>query len=201
MSTITPAPPASTPAPLASPSVYRMTVDEYERLAAARVLDDPRVELIDGLLVKKMTQKPPHVWAVEAVHEHLERILPPGWFIREEKPVRIPLFDEPEPDLSVIRGTRNDYRGRHPGPGDIALLVEVAESSLDRDQGEKRAAYAQGGIPLYWIVNLIGGQVETYSNPGAGDYQSSQVLGPGQDILVVIDGVEVGRIAVTDVLP
>ncbi|MFI5457918.1 MAG: Uma2 family endonuclease [Isosphaerales bacterium] len=201
MSTIAPTPPASAPAPLASSSVYRMTVDEYERLAAAGVLDDPRVELIDGLLVKKMTQKPPHTWAVEAAHDHLERILPPGWFIREEKPVRIPRFDEPEPDLSVIRGTRDDYRGRHPGPGDIALLVEVAESSHDRDQGEKRAAYAQGGIPLYWIVNLIDRQVEIYSDLGAGDYRSSQVLRPGQDILVVIDGVEVGRIAVTDVLP
>ena len=71
MATITPTPPASSPAPLASSSVYRMTVDEYERLAAARVLDDPRVELIDGLLVKKMTQKPPHAWAVEAAHEQL----------------------------------------------------------------------------------------------------------------------------------
>jgi len=178
-----------------------MTVDEYERLAAAGVLNDPRVELIDGLLVKKMTQEPPHSWAVEAAHEHLERILPPGWFIREEKPVRIPRFDEPEPDLSVIRGTRDDYRGRHPAPGDIALLVEVAESSLNRDQGEKRAAYAQGGVPLYWIVNLIDRQVETYSDPRAGDYQSSQVLRPGDDILVVIDGVEVGRIAVAEVLP
>ena len=101
----------------------------------------------------------------------------------------------------MIRGTRDDYRGRHPGPVDIALLVEVAESSLERDQGEKRAAYAQAGVPLYWIVNLIGRQVETYSDPEAGDYRSSHVLRPGEDILVVIDGVDVGRIAVTDVLP
>jgi Uma2 family endonuclease len=178
-----------------------MTVDEYERLAAAGVLDDPRVELIDGLLVKKVTQKPPHAWAVDSAREHLERILPPGCSIREEKPVRIPQFDEPEPDLAVIRGTRDDYRGRHPGPGDIALLVEVADSGVERDRGEKRAAYAQGRVPSYWIVNLIGRQVEVYSDPGAGGYQSSQVFNPGQDIPVVIGGVEVGRIVVTDILP
>src|SRR4051812_16979016 len=101
MSTVAPPRPASS---LAAPEVYRFTVDEYDRLAEAGVLQDPRVELIDGLLVKKMTQKPPHVWAVENAHDRLNRTLPGGWFIREEKPVRIPPFDEPEPDLSVIRG-------------------------------------------------------------------------------------------------
>jgi hypothetical protein len=108
MPTVTSKKERSSPVPLAAPDVYRMTVDEYDRMAAAGVLDDPRVELIGGLLVRRMTQKPPHVWAVEAAHDHLERILPPGWFIREQKPVRIPRFDEPEPDLSVLRGTRDD---------------------------------------------------------------------------------------------
>jgi Uma2 family endonuclease len=126
-----------------------MTVDEYERLAEAGVLVDPQVELIDGLLVRKTTQKPPHGWAVETAGDHLNGFLPTGWFIREEKPVRIPQFDEPEPDLSVIRGSRHAFRRRHPGPRDIGLLVEVADTSLDRDRGEKRIAYARGRIPIY----------------------------------------------------
>jgi Uma2 family endonuclease len=186
---------------LAAPEVYRMTVDEYEHLASAGVLDDPRVELIDGLLVRKMTQKPPHTWAVETAHDHLNRILPPGWFIREEKPVRIPQFDEPEPDLSLIRGSRDDFRGRHPGPKDIALLVEVADASIDRDRGEKRTAYAFGRIPVYWIINLVERQVEVFSNPRRGVYRSSQVFVPGQDVPLVIDGDVIGRIAVADLLP
>ena len=192
---------SSRPSSLAAPDVYRMTVDEYEHLATAGVLDDPRVELIDGLLVRKMTQKPPHTWAVETAHDRLKRRLPPGWFIREEKPVRITRFDEPEPDLSVVRGSRDDYRGRHPGPKDLALLVEVADTSLDRDRGEKRTAYAHGRIPVYWIINLVDRQVEVYTNPRRGAYRSSEVFKPGQMVPVLIDGEVVGRVDAADLLP
>ena len=87
---------------------------------------------------------------------------------RKEDPVRIPDFDEPEPDVAVVRGNRDDYRDRIPEPKDIVLLVEVAESTLVRDQGEKRRAYANGGILDYWIINLVARQVEGYSNPAAG---------------------------------
>ncbi len=186
---------------LAAPDVYRMTVDEYENLATAGVLDDPRVELIDGLLVRKMTQKPPHTWAVETAHDRLGRLLPFGWFIREEKPVRITRFDEPEPDLSLVRGSRDDFRGRHPGPRDIGLLVEVADTSLDRDRGEKRAAYARGRIPAYWIINLVERQVEVYTKPHRGKYGSCQILKPGEEVSLVIDGAVAGRIPVADLLP
>lgn len=73
MSTITTSPPGPPPPPhsLALPEVYRMTVEEYERMAAAGVLDDPRVELINGYLVKKMGKDPPHIWAVDAIVEAL----------------------------------------------------------------------------------------------------------------------------------
>jgi Uma2 family endonuclease len=189
------------PSRLAAPEVYRMTVDEYERLANAAVLDDERVELIDGYLVRKRTVNPPHAWTVAVGHAQLGRLLPPGWFIREEKPVRIPQFDEPEPDLSLIRGQLDDYRDRHPEPEDIALLVEVSDSTLPRDRGEKRAAYARGRIPVYWIINLVDRQVEVYSRPGARGYRSSRVYKPGQTIPVVIAGRRVGRIAVADILP
>ncbi len=86
--------------------------------------------------------------------------VPSGWDLREEKPVRIPDFDEPEPDLAVVSGTRDDYADHHPGPGDIGLLVEVAESSLAWDRGAKLAAFARAGVSVYWIVNLIDRQVE-----------------------------------------
>jgi Uma2 family endonuclease len=171
MSTITSSPPGPPSHSLALPEVYRMTVEEYERMAAAGVLDDPRVELINGYLAKKMGKNPPHIWAVDAIIEALRATLPHMW-CRKEDPVRIPDFDEPEPDVAVVRGNRDDYRGRIPEPKDVVLLVEVAESTLDRDQGEKRRAYASGGILDYWIINLVARQVEVYSNPAAGHYRS-----------------------------
>ena len=189
------------PAPLADPDVYRMTVYEYERMAAD--LDNPRVELIDGYLVKKMGKKPPHFWSVDRAEEEVRAILPPGWCVRREGPVRIPKFDEPEPDLVVARGTRDDYRTRHPQPKDVSLIMEVAESSLARDRGEKRAAFGKGRrpIPVYWIVNLVDRQVEVYSNAGPAGYRTRQDFSPGEDVPVVIDGINVGRIAVDSIMP
>jgi Uma2 family endonuclease len=201
MSTIAPTSAIPVFVPLASPAVYRMTVDEYEAMAEAGILRDPRVELIDGLLVKKMPQKPPHVWSVEVIDETLARLLPPGWFSRQEKPVRIPEFDEPEPDVAVVKGTRNDYMSGHPEPANLAMLVEVADSSLDRDRGEKWLAYAKGRVTRYWIVNLVDRQVEVYSDPTVTGYRSSQVFRPGQDVPIVVDGTEIARIAVADMLP
>jgi Uma2 family endonuclease len=200
MSTVTPVLPGSPAQCLGLPDVYRMTVDEYERLTSAGAIDDPRVELIDGYLVKKMGKKWPHIWTVDAVIERL-RLMLPGWWCRKEDPVRIPSFDEPEPDVSVVRGSRDDYRGPIPGPGDIALIVEVAETSLDRDRGAKRRAYARGGIPWCWIVNLLDRQIEVYSGPGPDDYQSCQIYKPGESIPVVIDNSVAGQIPVADILP
>jgi Uma2 family endonuclease len=190
---------ASSPPPLASPDLYRMTVDEYERIGG--MLDDDRIELINGYLVKKMGKKPPHIWAMDCLLPAFTTLLPLDFFCRKEDPVRIPEFDEPEPDISVVRGPREAYRGRIPEPKDLALLVEVAETTLERDRGPKLSAYAKVDIPVYWIVNLVDTQVEVYSNPAPDGYRTLQVLKPGQDVPVLIDGREVGQIAVADILP
>jgi Uma2 family endonuclease len=199
MTTLTQRPVAPSPAL----ELYRMNVHEYERLAAAGVLDDPRVELIDGYLVRKMTKKPPHVIALEGTRDALLALFQRGWRVMIQDPVRIPDFDEPEPDIALVRGSRQDYSGRHPNPQDIGLIIEVADSSLDIDRREKLQAYARGGIPVYWIINLVDGQVEVWSDPdqAAGWYRSRVVFAPGDDVPVIVDGREVGRIAVADLLP
>ncbi len=185
--------------------LYRIDVDEYETLAATGALKDPRVALVDGYLVRKMTKKPPHVFSCDAVREALALILPAGWWLRQEKPVRIPDYDEPEPDISIARGSRDDYLDRHPGPGDLALVVEVAESSLPRDRKHKRAAYRRAAVPQYWIVNLVSRVVEVSAEPKpigrAPIFASVRKHKEHESIPVVIGGVEVGRIRVSDLLP
>jgi Uma2 family endonuclease len=140
--------------------LYRMSVDQYERLVETGVLGEQPVELLDGLMVKKMGNKPPRVLACEALRDELLPLIPRGWRLAIEAPIRIPEFDEPEPDLAIIRGTRERYDDRHPGPADVGLLMEVADTMLDRDRGVKLPAYARGGIQEYWIVNLVDRQVE-----------------------------------------
>jgi Uma2 family endonuclease len=182
--------------------LYRLTVEQYEAMADSGIFGNrDRVQLINGCLVEEMTQHPPHSVADELCGKALDRLLPAGWSTRGGKPVRIPgLASMPDPDRSVVRGSIRDYRNRHPGPGDLALVVEVSESSLDEDQ-KLAEIYGRAGVPVYWIVNLVDGQVEVYSNPGPSGYQSHEVLAPGHVLSVIVDGVEVGEILVSDILP
>jgi Uma2 family endonuclease len=183
--------------------LHRMTVNEYERLAESGVLDDPQVELINGLLVKKMTKKPRHVSTCELVAGALEALLPDGWYIREQNPLRIPDYDEPEPDVVIARGSRGRYATRHPSPGDVALVVEVADTSLGKDRGEKLLAYGRGGVPVYWIVNLLDDQIEVYCEPDrtSGGYARRVVHAVSDSVPLKIEDAEAGRVAVSDVLP
>jgi len=183
--------------------LHRITVDEYERLADSGVLDDLQVELISGLLVKKMTKKPRHVSACELVAGALEALFPVGWYIRAQNPLRIPDYDEPEPDIVIARGSRGRYATRHPGSEDVALVVEVADTSLGKDRGEKLLAYGQGGVPVYWIVNLLDNQIEVYSEPdrNSGGYARCVVHAVSDSVPLEIEDAVAERVAVSDILP
>jgi len=192
--------------PVLSPGLvpYRVSVDQYEAMVEAGVFSKhDRLELIEGLLVVKMTKRTRHSTASELCRRTIEPVIPAEWHLRVEKPVRIPgRASEPDPDLSVVQGSVKDYLERNPDPGDVALVVEVSESSLTADQTEMVRVYGGGEIPGYWIVNLHDSLVEVYTDPNSvtGQYGRRVVYRPGQDVPVIIDGIEVGRVAVADLL-
>jgi Uma2 family endonuclease len=193
---------AATPAASAPPAVHRINVDEYERIIAAGALENPGgVELIDGSMVDKMGKNAEHGYATKQVLKLFELRLPPGWSWRKEEPVRIPEYDEPEPDVAIVRGSDADFAHRIPTVADVGLVVEVSGSTLGQDRGKNWTAYANGGIPVYWIVNLVNRQVEVYSRPGKTGYKSQKVYLPGQQVPVTIDGRKLPPIAVDDILP
>jgi Uma2 family endonuclease len=175
----------------------RMTVDEFERITEN--LDEP-LELIEGVMVAKVTKKPPHVIATENVRDELQGLFSrPKWRVSTESPVRIPEYNEPEPDVALLRGSKRKYLRRCPGPADLALVVEVSYCTLAKDR-RRIGIYGTAGIPVYWIVNLDDQQVEVYTLKRRGGYGKSRIFKPGQSVPVVIDGAEVGRIAVDDML-
>jgi Uma2 family endonuclease len=204
-----PAPSTTAPAdPIDSPSLtlddlHRLSVDEYEQMGCAGLLEDARVELIDGLLICKMPKNPQHAKSVRAIHRRLTDVVPEGWSVFKEDPIRIPDLSEPEPDIAIVRADPGDYQTHHPGPGDIVLVVEVADSSLVRDRTAKMAIYAKSGIPVYWLVNLIDGQLEVYSNPDTTQrtYRSQVKLGRDDQVMLIIDDRETAAIPVSDLLP
>jgi Uma2 family endonuclease len=182
----------------ATETLYRLTAEEYEQIAG--ILDDDRVELIDGYLVKKMTKLPPHVIGCARVLATLTHVAPAGWHGRPGEPIQIGQRSEPEPDVSLARGVPDDYSAAHPGPPDIAMVVEVADRTLLKDR-RRRLVYGAVGIPVYWIVNLVDRQVEVYSNPCPEGYATHHIYLPGDHVPVVLDGKIVGQIAVDDILP
>ena len=152
---------------------HRMTIDRYERLVEAGVYgaDDP-VFLWKGRLVEKMTKGDPHAFAVDrASVALLVRLVPDGWS-RPSRSSRSSLGDDsmPEPDLAVVRGSLRDYLERTPTARDVALVVEVSDSSLAHGFRDEAAGPTRPrAIPVYWIVNIPKRRIEVYGRPdGAG---------------------------------
>jgi Uma2 family endonuclease len=182
--------------------MYRLTVQQFDQMVLDRTIADAdRVELIEGLLVMKMDRNRPHVQAGNKAFWMLARLLGPGWHVRKEDPLVISEWSKPEPHLAVVRGEITDYDLRDVTAADVALVVEIADSSLSADQVDMARVYAGAGILFYWIVNLVDRQIEVYSEPGPTGYGTAKIFGINQDVLVVIDGVEVGRIAVAEMMP
>lgn len=206
--TIAISPPAISPPsrPSVPPDlIWPLTVDQYHAMIRAGILteDDP-VELLEGWLVPKLPKHPRHRVATRLIRQILEREVPPGWYVDSQEPVTT-IDSEPEPDVMIVRGDTRDYLDRHPGPADLALVVEVADATLERDRSLKLRVYAGAGVPAYWIANLRDSRIEVYADPtgmpDAPNYRDRHVFGPNDAIPLVIDGGEVARIPVRDLLP
>ncbi len=185
---------------------YRLTVRRFQKAVEAGVFPaDARIELLGGIPVEKMTSYPPHNSTVYRLVFGLRNLLAADWIVLEEKPIVTGRRWRPMPDLAVVRGPIDRYLRVDPATADVALVVEVADSSYPKDRGPKWRQYASEGLPAYWIVNIEAGQVEVYTDPEgrgvAAGYRTSTVFKKGQSIPVAIDGDEVARIDVDAFLP
>jgi Uma2 family endonuclease len=184
---------------------YRLTVRQFEKMIDAGVFrDDDHVELLGGLLVDKMVKHDPHNFSVGELGELLRDILKPGWAVREEKSVVLGLFWRPEPDIAIARGPRDRYRSKGPRRADLGMLIEVADTSYAKDRGTKWRKYAASGVSVYWIVNLPLRQIEVYSAPSgrgkSAGYGDTKTYGPDEEVPLILEGHEWGRIKVSAVL-
>lgn len=188
-----------------------LTVDQYHAMIRQGILvEGAPVELLDGVLIRKdrrdkggsiMTVGPRHTNTILLLTNLLGQLIDGQTaHVRPQQPVTLDGTSEPEPDLTVVLGKITDFAHHHPGPGAIPLVVEVADSSLSYDRGEKLKRYATAGIPCYWIVNLSADVVEVYTHPqpklasyarqttcGSGDAVSFDLV--GNTICVSVDDI------------
>jgi Uma2 family endonuclease len=181
----------------------RMSVADYHKLIADGTLtENHRIELLRGVMTEKMTHDPLHAELVGILQSLLNAILPAGFYTRSQVPITL-ADSEPEPDVSGARGKRGDFATRHPGPTEVPFVAEIANTSIvtDRFKGE---IYAEAGIPVYWIVNLVKRRVEVYSKPSVTAdgprYANCQEFQSGDSIPVIVDGREIGVLPAAEIL-
>jgi Uma2 family endonuclease len=157
-----------------------ITVADYHRMGEAGILSGAdRVELVEGELVAMSPVGSPHAGAVNALNRLLVGAVGARGVVSVQNPVRLDDRTEPQPDVAVLRPRADDYRVATPGPGDVLLLVEVADSSLGYDRAVKAPLYAAHGIPELWIVDLAAREVEVHKTPEVGRYASVARVRPG----------------------
>ena len=182
----------------------RITVEDYHDLIdKGAFAQNERCELLEGVVVERITKNPPHVVANRRCEMLVTRRLPPGWHVRSQDPLTM-ANSEPEPDLAIVRGQMEDYAARHPSGTDVALVVEVSDTSLVTDRYEAEI-YAAAGIPCYWIMNLPERVVEVYTSPAiAGEkaaYSDVRRCANDDEISIWLDGQEVARLKASELLP
>jgi Uma2 family endonuclease len=137
------------------PARHRLDVDEYYRMGEAGVFGDQRIELINGELIDMAPIGQGHEGTVGALNEALVLAFAGRAIVWPQNSIRLDRWNVPQPDFAVLRRRPDFYRtGERPGPADVLLLVEVADSSLKYDQRVKLPLYARAGIPEFWIVDV-----------------------------------------------
>ncbi len=193
------------PAPAPRPQT-RITVEEYYRLMETGVVpEDGRQELIHGIIVARPTINPPHACTLRNLYPLLFQLLGTEYVLCNQTPITLPPDSEPIPDFVIANGPKEMYYTRHPGPSDIKIVIEVADTSSASDRTKKLQYYSEAMLPEYWIVNIPKLRVEVYTEPSfAGDfyvYRTRKDCAIDDSVQVIIDGATIGSISVREILP
>lgn len=174
--------PVATPRPR-----HRFTVEDYRRMIEVGILgEDARVELIGGEVVRMSAMNARHGAAIRQLDKRLQRTLGETASIGVQLPITIPPYDEPEPDVAVLRAREDEYALAKPTPADALLLIEVSDSTLAYDRDVKLGIYARAGIPESWLVDLTprGDAIERHTepDPATGTYRTVARFGRGEEV-------------------
>ncbi len=145
-----------------NPGPRYWTREEYYRLADLGFFRGQRAERIGGQIMVMSPQNWPHTVATDKTWEALRTAVGPGYWVRSQAPLELGQSSDPEPDVSVVVGRREDYADH---PTTAVLVVEVSDTTLAFDRGDKANQYAAAGIADYWVIDVNGRRVEVYRDP------------------------------------
>ena len=161
------------------PPRKRFTVREVEQMLEAGLFAGQRLELIDGDLIDKMGQNPPHAFAIGLVLAWLTKICETQR-IRVQLPMQAGIPDRerslPEPDFAVLSELKDDYRRRHPRGDELLLIVEISDTTVQYDATGKRDLYARAAVREYWVLDVGGRRLTVHRNPVNAEFTKIQTL-------------------------
>ena len=161
----------------------RFTVDEYHQMGQVGILhEDDRLELLEGEIVEMAPIGSRHQATVDRLTRLFSESATEVALVRVQGPVRLAEDSEPQPDLTLLRGRTDFYASAHPGAGDVLLLVEVSDTSLEYDRELKLPLYANHGVSEVWLVDLEAEVVEVYRDPSTEGYREVLRVGRGQGL-------------------
>jgi len=159
------------------------TVDEYYQMAQAGILsEDDRVELIEGEIIEMAAIGSRHAACVDRLTQMFVVHVAGRAIVRIQNPIHLSERSEPQPDLALLRARPDFYAAGHPGPQDVLLVVEVAETSIGFDREIKIPLYARMGIPEAWLVHLVENRIDIYRRPTPTGYAERQRLERGMHL-------------------
>jgi Uma2 family endonuclease len=159
------------------PHRHRWTVAEYHKMAEVGLLnEDARVELIEGDIIEMAPIGSGHGGKVKRFIHLFSRLLGDTAIVAAQDPVVLGKRSELQPDIAILRWRDDFYESAHPGPEDILLVVEVADTTARYDRKIKVPLYARHGIPEVWLLDLQQQVLEIYRNPEQGKYQHIEHL-------------------------
>ena len=165
------------------PGPYKFDVHQYHALSEAGILvAEDRVELIDGEIVAMSAIGPEHMATVDSSSEFWVIAIGDRAIVRIQGSVRLNEWNEPHPDITLLKRRDDFYRYRSAGPSDVLLIVEVSDSSLAYDRGVKLNLYAEFEIPEVWIANIPSRTIEAYTEPSNGEYTTRRTFHPGETV-------------------
>jgi len=166
LSTSTQSAGASAPFGWSFPDHRRFTRDDYHRMAEVGLIDsEAKVELLNGEIVPMSPVGYSHSGVVDDLIDFFIQRRGDRFRVRGQNPQATSDISEPEPDVQLIRDREDRYRTGHPGPSDVYLVIEVADSSLKRDLGPKMQIYAAAGIVEYWVIDLVNRKLVVHTEP------------------------------------
>jgi Uma2 family endonuclease len=166
------------------PARKLFTVTEFHQMIETGILkESARVELFNGEIIEMFAIGPRHASQVDRLNELLTAKLRKVAIVRVQNPITLSDYSEPQPDLTLLKRRADFYVNEHPTPADALVVIEVADSTVEKDRRAKIPAYALAGIPETWLIDLVEDRIEVHSNPYNGVYQEVRIIQRGQKVI------------------